>query len=72
MTIPLIIAAACALAIVAFAIHAAGPAANPFRRRVGLRTIRRHDRADGPVVIDPDERERIVVHGNAVNTKADN
>jgi len=58
----LIIAAVCAVAL---AIHAAGPAANPIRSHLGLRTIRRHDRADGPVVIDPDERVRIMVHGDA-------
>lgn len=67
MITPLVIGALCALAIVALAIHAAGPAANPIRRHVGLRTIRRHDRADGPVVIDPDEHVRIMVHGDAVN-----
>ena len=72
MTAILIISAVCAVVIVSIAIHAAGPAANPLRRRVGLRTIRRHDRADGPVVIDPDEHVRIVVHGDAVSTKADN
>lgn len=72
MIIPLLVAAVCAIAIVTLAIHAAGPASNPIRRRVGLRTIRRHDRADGPVVIDPDEHVRIMVHGDAANTKADN
>ncbi|WP_372699383.1 hypothetical protein [Arthrobacter sp. JSM 101049] len=37
---------------------------NLIRRTLGLQERRTHDRADGPVVIDPEQKHRIVVKGD--------
>ncbi|WP_257998181.1 hypothetical protein [Zhihengliuella halotolerans] len=38
-------------------------AANLIRALLGRPTVRTHERADGPVEIDPEVRERIIVRG---------